>query len=95
MFVVLLLHLPLNELADTLAAEDAVSDPAVALDQARDPDAVYFLLKEIWTEWDVRLRDDLVQRAAELCVNRILRPRRGQAGAEASTPTLPLTASWR
>ena len=85
---------PLNELADTLAAEAAESDPtrSIALDQ--DPDAVYFLLKETWTEWDVRLRDDLVQRAAELCVTRILRPRRGRAGAEASPPALPLTASW-
>jgi hypothetical protein len=40
---------PLNELADTLAAEAAESDPvrSVALDQ--DPDAVYFLLKVTWT----------------------------------------------
>ena len=85
---------PLNELADTLAAEAAESDPArsVALDQ--DPDAVYFLLKETWVEWDARLREDLVQRAAEQCVTRILRPKRGRAGAEASPPTLPLTASW-
>ncbi len=35
-----------------------------------------------------------VQRAAELCVTHILRPRRGRAGAEASPHTFPLTASW-
>jgi ribonuclease HI len=85
---------PLNELADSLAAAGAESDPArsVALDQ--DPEAVYFLVKETWVEWDARAREDLVQRAAEQCVTRILRPKRGRAGAEASPPTLPLTASW-
>ncbi len=77
-----------------MAAEAAESDPAraVALDQ--DPYVAYFLLKETWTEWDVRLQDDLVQRAAELCVTCILQLRRGWAGAEASPPKLPLTASW-
>jgi ribonuclease HI len=85
---------PLNELADSLAAAAAEADPArsVALDQ--DPDAVYFLLKETWVEWDARVREDLIQRAAEQCVARILQPKRGRAGAEAAPPTLPLTASW-
>ena len=85
---------PLNELADSLAAAAAESDPArsIALDQ--DPEAVYFLLKETWVEWDARVREDLVQRAAEQCVTSILRPKRGRAGAEASPPALPLTASW-
>jgi hypothetical protein len=78
---------PLNELADTLAAETAESDPARSVELDQDPDAVCFLLKETWTEWDVRLRDDLVQQAAELCVTRILRPRRGRAGA--SPPRFP------
>jgi ribonuclease HI len=85
---------PLNELADSLAAEAAESDPArsIALDQ--DPEAVYFNLKGTWVEWDTRVREDLVQRVAEQCVTGILRPRRGRAGAEASPPALPLTASW-
>ena len=52
---------PLKELADSLAAAAAEADTArsVALDQ--DPDAVYFLLKETWVEWDARVREDLVQ----------------------------------
>ena len=63
---------PLNDLADTLAAEAAESDPArsVALDQ--DPDAVYFLLKETWVEWDARLQENLVQGVAEQCITSIL-----------------------
>ena len=77
-----------------MAAAAAEANPArsVALDQ--DPDAVYFLLKETWVEWDAWVREDLVQRAAEQCVARILQPKRGRAGAEAAPPTLPLTASW-
>jgi hypothetical protein len=43
---------------------------------------------------DSRVRQDLVQRAAELYLNRILRPKRGRAAAEASPPTLPLTVAW-
>ena len=55
-----------------MAAEAAESDPArfVALDQ--DPDAVYFLLKETWVEWDARLQEDLVQGVAEQCITSIL-----------------------
>ncbi len=45
-------------------------------------------------EWDARVREDLVQRAAKRCVTRILRPKRGRTGVEASPPTLPLTAAW-
>ncbi len=59
-----------------------------------DPDAVHFLWKETWVEWDSRLRQDLVQRAAELYLNRLLRPKRGRAAVEASPPTLPLTVVW-
>jgi hypothetical protein len=44
--------------------------------------------------WDTRVRENLVQRAAEQCVTSILRPRRGLEGAAASPPALPLTASW-
>jgi hypothetical protein len=35
-----------------------------------------------------------LQRAAELYLNRIIRPKRGRAAAEASPPTLPLTVAW-
>jgi hypothetical protein len=54
---------PLIELADSLAAEVAESDPArsIALDQ--DPEAVYVLLKETWVDWDARVREVLVQQA--------------------------------
>jgi hypothetical protein len=52
----------------------------------------------LWTavvdvERDARVRD-LVQRAAKHCVTRILQPKRGRTGVEASPPTLPLTAAW-
>ena len=85
---------PLNEGADMLAAEAAESDPgrAIALDQ--DPEAVYFLYREAWVEWDARVRENVVQRAAGRCINRILKPKCGRAGVEASPPTLPLTAAW-
>ena len=85
---------PLNEVADALAAAAAESDPARSVAMDLDPEAVYFLYKEAWVEWDARVREDLVQRAAERCVTRTLKPKRGRAGEEASPPTLPLTASW-
>ena len=85
---------PLNEAADALAAAAAESDPARSVAMDLDPEAVYFLFKEAWVEWDARVREDLVQRAAERCVTRTLKPKRGRAGEEASPPTLPLTASW-
>ncbi len=51
---------PLNEVADSLAAEAAKSDPArsIALDQ--DPEVVNFCLKGIWVEWDALVLEDLV-----------------------------------
>jgi hypothetical protein len=56
--------------------------PNQIMDQ--DQEAVYFLHKETWVEWDTRVREDLVQRAAKRCVARLLRLRRGRMGAEAS-----------
>ncbi len=38
-------------------------------------------------EWNARVLEDLVQRAAERCVPRTLRPKRGRAGEETSPPT--------
>ena len=77
-----------------MAAEAAESDPARPLAMDQDPEAVYFLHKETWVEWDARVREDLVQRAAKRCVARLLRPRRGLMGTEASPPTLAPTAAW-
>jgi len=85
---------PLNEGADALAAAAAESDPARPLAMDQDPEAVYFRHKEMWVEWDARVREDLVQRAAKRCVERLLRPRRGRMGTEASPPMLSLTAAW-
>ena len=85
---------PLNEAADALAADAAELDPARAVDLDLDPHAVHFLFKGKWVEWDASLREDLTQKAAEECVNRVTRPKRGRAGQEAVPPTLPLTASW-
>jgi hypothetical protein len=85
---------PLNEAADALASAAAESDSAMPAGIELDLDVVHFLWKETWVEWDSRLRQDLVQRAAELYLNRILRPKRGRAAAEASPPTLPLTVTW-
>jgi hypothetical protein len=45
-------------------------------------------------EWDARVREDLVQRAAEQYVTSILRPKQGREGGEAPPPALPFTASW-
>ncbi len=63
---------------------------SIALDQ--DPETVYFNLIGTWVEWDTRVLEDLVQRAAGHCVTNILQPRRGRAGSE--TPAFPLTVSW-
>jgi hypothetical protein len=84
----------LNEAADAMAAAAAESDPARTMAMDLVPKAVYFLYKEAWVEWNARVREDMVQRAAERCVTRTLRPKRERAGEEASPPTLPLTASW-
>ncbi len=56
---------PLNEGADALAAEAAESDHVRPMAMDQDPGAVYFLHKEMWVEWDARVREDLVQRAAK------------------------------
>ncbi len=75
---------PLNELADSLAVVAAESDSARSIAEL---EAVYFLLtsKETWVEWDARIQEDLVQRAAEQYVTSILRPKRGP-------PALPFMA---
>jgi hypothetical protein len=77
-----------------MAAAAAEADPARSVALDLDPEAVYFSYRGAWVEWDARVREELVQRAAEQCVTRILRPKRGRAGEEASPPTLSLTASW-
>ena len=74
------------------AAGESDPSPPLAMDQ--DPEAVYFLYREAWVEWDARVREDMVQRAAKRCVTRILRQKRGRTDVEASPPTLPLTAAW-
>ncbi len=58
----------LNEKADALAEAAGESDPAPPLAMDQDPEAVYFLYQEAWVEWDARVREDLVQRAAKRCV---------------------------
>jgi hypothetical protein len=55
---------PLNEAADAPAA--AESDPGRPLAMDLDPQAVNFRFREAWVEWDAKVREDLVQRAAEL-----------------------------
>ena len=64
------------------------------MDLDLNQEAVHFLFKEWWMEWDASLRDELAQRAAEQCVSCAIRPKRGRAGQEVVPPTLPLTASW-
>jgi hypothetical protein len=65
--------LRVNELADSLAVAAAESDSARSIALDKDPETVYFLLKETWVEWDAWVREDLVQRAAEHYVISILR----------------------
>ena len=64
---------PLNEEADLLAAEAAESDDSRLIALELDPEAVHFLHKEKWLEWDTRVREDLLQRAAAQCVTHALR----------------------
>jgi len=85
---------PLNEAADALAAAAAETDPARDVELDLDPEAVHFLFKGKWVEWDMSFREDLTQKAAEQCLSRILRPKRRRGGQEAAPPALPLTASW-
>ena len=63
---------PFNEMADWLAGETAESDPARSVAMDQDPEAVHFCLRGTWVKWDTRVRDDLVQRAAEQCVTSVL-----------------------
>ncbi len=84
----------LNEAVDALAAAAAETDPARDVEPDLDPEAVHFLFKGKWVEWDPSLRGDLTQKAAELCFSRILRPKCRRGGQEAVPPGLPLTASW-
>jgi hypothetical protein len=85
---------PLNEAADAMAAAAAELDPARAVELDLNPEAVHFLFKERWVEWGRSLREELAQKAAEHCVSRTCRPKRGRGGQEAVSPALPLTASW-
>ncbi len=55
---------PLNEAADVLAAAAAETDPTGEVERDLDPEAVHFLFKGKWVEWDVSLREDLTQKAA-------------------------------
>ncbi len=85
---------PLEKAVDDIAAAAAELDPARSVTMDLDPETVHFMYMEAWVEWNARVRGDLVQRAAERCVTRALRPKRGRGDGEASPPTLPLTASW-
>ena len=84
---------PLNERADTLASEAAESDDSRPVVLDLDPEAVHFQHKRRWVEWDARVREDLVQRAATQCVARALRRREERSGTEAGTPALPFTVA--
>jgi hypothetical protein len=65
-------------MADSKAGKAAESDPARSVAQAldQDPAAVYFNLKGTWVEWDMRARENLVQRAAEQYLANILQLKR-------------------
>ncbi len=80
---------------DALAAAAAETNPTRDVELDLDLEAVYFLFKKKWAEWDTSLREDLTQKAAEQCLSCALRPKRGRGSQEAIPPTLPLTASWR
>ncbi len=85
---------PLNEAANALAAAAAETDPVRDVKLDLDPEAVHFLFKRKWVDWDTSLREDLTQKAAEQCLSRALQPKRGRGGQEAVQSALPLTASW-
>jgi hypothetical protein len=57
----------LNEAADALAATAAETDPARDVELDLDPEAVHFLFKGKWVEWDLSLREDLTYSDAEGC----------------------------
>ncbi len=69
-------------------------DPGRPVAMDLDPEAVHFMYREAWVEWDAKVREDFVQRAAELSLNRTLRAKRGRADTAASPPAIPLTAAW-
>ena len=80
---------PLNEEADVLATEAAESDDSRPIAMDLDPEAVLFLHNEKWVEWDARVKENLMQRAAELYVAQALE-RKEKPGAN----TLPHTTAW-
>ena len=80
--------------ADALAAAAAESDPSRSLALELDADAIYYSFRGMWAEYDSRIREVLTQRAAKLCVSRIMRAKSGRASQEGSPPALPLTATW-
>ena len=69
-----------------------LADPSRPVDL--DPEAVYFYYKGAPIQWDARLREELVQRAAAQCMRRTLQPGRRRTGQEGEAPALPLTAAW-
>ena len=85
---------PLNEAADALAAAAAESDPSRSLALDLDADTIYYSFRRMWVEYDSRIREELIQRAAKLCVTRILRSKSRRASQEGSSPALPLTTTW-
>ena len=82
----------LNEGADALAFAAAELDPSRPVEL--DSDAVYFYYKGAPIQWDARLREELVQRAAARRLQRTLQPGRRQTGQGGEAPALPLTAAW-
>jgi len=85
---------PLNEAADALAAAAAESDPTRSLTLDLDADTIYFSFRGMWAEFDPRIREELIQRAAQQRVSRILRSKSERASQEGSPPALSLTAAW-
>ena len=82
---------PLNEAADALAVAAAELDPTCPVEL--DAEAVYFYYKGHPIQWDARLREDLVGRAAVQCLKKTVQPKRRRNG-QLEPPALPLTASW-
>jgi ribonuclease HI len=89
---------PLNEAADTLASAAAELDPVQPL--ALDPQAVCFYHCNQAVEWNTRLRQHLIERAAHQQAAKLLqshsRSTEQNADAEAPPhpPKIPLTSSW-
>ena len=85
---------PLNEAADLLATDAAESDDSRTVAWDLDPEAAHFLFKEKWIEWDARVRESLVQRAAMQSVTFVLRRAERLQRTETGAQALPLTATW-